>query len=138
LRGIEGTITAKGARLILIGNGEPRHIPAFRAALHTGARLLCDPDLASFRAVGLERGVWQSFHPKALPGALASLFKGHGFPGIQGDPWQQGGALVLGPGEGGVAARPVHLHQISRHTSDLVKNSALLSALDQAVSARPV
>lgn len=125
MRAVEAPLAAAGAPLALIGSGEPRHVPAFREATGSGARVLCDPTLATFRAAGLARSALASVHPAALPGALAALLRGHGIGPIRGDPWQQGGALVLS------TTGDVRLHHVSRHVSDLVSNAALLRAVDR-------
>jgi hypothetical protein len=129
LRDVEPELERRGVPLYLIGSGEPRHLAPFREKLGVRSAIYLDAERASFRAAGLRRGALESIHPRALPRAVASLFKGHGFPVLQGDPWQQGGALVLDAR--GPEAPKVLLHQVSRHVSDLVENAELIDALDR-------
>ncbi len=129
LRDVEPELARRGVPLWLLGSGQARHVEPLRAKTSLEAPIYLDSDLDSFRAAGLRRGVLESFHPKALPRAIASLFRGHGMPWLQGDAWQQGGALVI---EARTPEKPrVLLHHISRHVADLVDNQSLLAALDQ-------
>ncbi len=100
-----GTLHARGAELVVIGNGAPHFARAFREDLKLESPLYVDPSLATYRALGLRRGIAATlFNRRTLPNALRALRAGFRQGRTQGDPWQQGGVLVVRP-DGTVAYR---------------------------------
>jgi hypothetical protein len=119
---LEARFDGAGAPLLFVGSGTPQQGAALRARIAFRAPVVCDPDRTTYAAAGLVRSLAASVNPAAVPGALGALLRGHGAGTIQGDPWQQGGALVLD------AAGAVVFHHRNRHVSDLVAEDALLAA----------
>ena len=92
------TVHATGAELYVIGNGSPSFIDGFREETGYDGPLYTDPSLAVYKAAELKRGITKTLDPRAL-GATIKAFAHGGRQGrTQGDPWQQGGVLVIGTG----------------------------------------
>jgi hypothetical protein len=97
LRDALGAIRARGAELVVIGNGAAHFARAFREDMQLDVPLLIDPELRSYRAAGLRRGFLESLSPRVPLDALRALTRGFRQTGIQGDPFQLGGLLVIHP-----------------------------------------
>jgi hypothetical protein len=97
LRDALDEIRAAGAELVVVGNGRPEHARDFREAQGVRFPLLVDPDLASYAAAGLRRGVLSTIGPRSLGHALRALRGGARQGVTRGDPWQLGGVLVIRP-----------------------------------------
>jgi hypothetical protein len=102
----------KGANVAIVGNGLPAMAKGFIERLKLGgeATVLTDPSRETYRLAGLRRGVWATLGPRALVNLLRALRKRLGTGKIEGDPWQQGGTLVVGRG-GEVLFRYAGEHQ---------------------------
>jgi AhpC/TSA antioxidant enzyme len=89
----------KGANVAFIGNGLPPMAKGFaqRMGLDGDALVLTDPRRESYRRAGFRRGLWATLGPRALLKLIPALFR-FGPRRIQGDPWQQGGTLVVAKG----------------------------------------
>jgi hypothetical protein len=90
-------LTAAGADLILIGNGAPHFIAGFRELTGYQGPIYTDPSLATFRAAELQRGVGKTLDPRGIGKGIGAFVRGHRQGRTQGDPWQQGGVLVIAP-----------------------------------------
>jgi hypothetical protein len=88
-------LEATGAGIYVIGNGAPHFIEGFRE--HTGWRgpLYTDPSLAVYEAAGMKRGVLTTLNLGAGLRSIGALRRGAKQGRTQGDPWQQGGVLVV-------------------------------------------
>ena len=115
----------KGANVAIVGNGLPAMAKGFvdRLKLAGEARVLTDPRRLSYRLAGFRRGLWSTLGPPALVNLFRALRKRLGTGKIEGDPWQQGGSLVVG--RGGEAL----FRYTSRHQGDHVRPEKLLAAL---------
>jgi hypothetical protein len=102
----------KGANVAIVGNGLPAMAKGFVERLKLGgeATVLTDPSRQTYRLAGFRRGVWATLGPRALVNLLRALRKRLGTGKIEGDPWQQGGTLVIGRG-GEVLFRYAGAHQ---------------------------
>lgn len=89
-------IRARGAELILVGNGNRHFAEAFRSELGITAPIYVDTKREAYRALEMKRGfmrtlgsldTWKSFG-RALRGGFRQK-------GVQGDAWQLGGVLVV-------------------------------------------
>ncbi len=129
MRGIEGELKALGADLTVIGSGGAHHVEPFQEDTGIEARILSDPKRATYEAAGLKRGIGSTFNARSMLGGLRAYTAGHRQAGVQGDPWQQGGALVVAP-DG-----PVLLHHVSDSVGDNVAGEILLE-LVKAEAAR--
>jgi alkyl-hydroperoxide reductase/thiol specific antioxidant family protein len=104
-------IEARGGRLIMIGVGNRHFADGFRRELGLTVPLYVDTARNSYRALGMKRGVWATLlSPATWRNMVRAWRAGFRQKGIKGDPWQQGGVLVVWPG-GRVAYR--HLSQSS-------------------------
>lgn len=89
-------IEAAGGRLYAIGNGNPSFIAGFREMTGFDDPIYTDPSLEVFEAAQLKRGVTKTLDPRALGKTIRAFMRGHKQGLTQGDPWQQGGVLVVG------------------------------------------
>lgn len=117
-------IRARGAELVVIGNGTRRFAAAFREDENLDCPVLVDPELIAYRAAGLRRGRVELLSPRLPLNAVRALWNGHRQQEIQGDPWQLGGVLVLRPG-GTLTYR-----HTSREAGDRAPLDDIVAALD--------
>jgi NAD(P)-dependent dehydrogenase (short-subunit alcohol dehydrogenase family)/peroxiredoxin len=90
-------IRARGAELVIVGNGSASFAKAFREDYALAGPLLVDPELRAYRAAGLRRGRVEILSPRLLPHALRALRSGARQGAVQGDAWQLGGVFVIRP-----------------------------------------
>ena len=90
-------LKSHGADLYVIGNGTPNFIAGFRDQTKYDGPVYTDPSLAVYQAAQLKRGVARTFDPRALGDTVGAFMRGHRQGRTQGDPWQQGGVLVIAP-----------------------------------------
>jgi hypothetical protein len=88
---------ARGAELILIGNGSPQFIDGFRETTGWTGPIYTDPSLEVYQAAGLKRGVRTVLNARAALAGLGALRGGFRQGRTQGDTWQQGGVVVIAP-----------------------------------------
>jgi len=120
-------IHARGAELVIIGNGAPNFAAAFREDFELACPLLVDPELRAYRAAGLRRGRVELLSPRLPRNALRALRSGSRQAGVQGDPWQLGGVFVIRPG-GELTYR-----YVSREAGDHPPVEEVLAALEEGV-----
>jgi dehydrogenase/reductase SDR family protein 12 len=116
-------IRKAGAELVIIGNGGTSFAAAFREDFGLDGPLLVDPELHAYRAAGLRRGRVEALSPKLAWSAARALRTGHRQTGVEGDPWQLGGAFVIRP-DGGLVFR-----HVADHAGDHARLDAILEAL---------
>jgi NAD(P)-dependent dehydrogenase (short-subunit alcohol dehydrogenase family) len=124
LRDRVDSIRARGAELVIVGNGAAHFAAAFREDFSLDGPLLVDPDLRAYRAAGLRRGRVEILSPRLALNALRALRSGSRQQGVQGDPWQLGGVFVIQPG-----GRTTYAFA-SREAGDHPPIAEMLSALD--------
>nr|HEX4316420.1 peroxiredoxin-like family protein [Kofleriaceae bacterium] len=90
---------AIGAELHVIGNGSPSFIDGFREQTGWRGPVYTDPSLAAYRAAELKRGVTNTLDPRALMPTVKAFLGGGKQGRVQGDQWQQGGVIVIAPGD---------------------------------------
>jgi hypothetical protein len=90
-------IRARGAGLIVVGNGTPAMAAAFQREWAPDLAVFTDPGREAYRALGLGHGL-TTFSWSTLVSARRAWRGGFRQGRTQGDPWQQGGVFVLGPG----------------------------------------
>ncbi len=91
-------IEALGAGLVIIGNGSPEAARTFAEQHAGGLAVYTDPSRESYRAAGFTRSLKATFSPRMIASALRARRGGARQGRLQGDPLQQGGVLVIGPG----------------------------------------
>lgn len=127
LHGQKAAFEKGGARLVLLGNGKPHHARWFLEDSGVDAPVYCDPDLAAYAAAGLKRSVLSVFNPAALGAGIRAWKSGNRQTKTKGDPWQQGGVLVLDRRAG--AKKPVLYQHISGFAGDRAPVGKVLAAL---------
>ena len=116
-------LRAKGAELYVIGNGSPSFIVGLREQTGWTGPVYTDPSLAVYKAAQLKRGVLRTFDPRGYGKALRAMAGGQRQGRTQGDPWQQGGVLVVAS-DGGVVYQ-----QASERAGDNATGDAILAAI---------
>ena len=124
LRDVIPEIRKAGAELVIIGNGAEHFARAFREDFALDGPLLVDPELVAYRAAGLRRGRAEALSPLLAGAAWRALRSGSRQTGVEGDPWQLGGAFVIQAG-----GRLTYQH-VAEHAGDQVDPDHLLDALD--------
>jgi NAD(P)-dependent dehydrogenase (short-subunit alcohol dehydrogenase family) len=123
LRDASEAIRARGAELVIVGNGTPYFAKAFREDFGLEGPLLVDPELRAYRAAGLRRGRIEILSPRVPLNALRALRSGARQRAVEGDPWQLGGVFVIRPG-GELAYR-----YVSREAGDHAPVPDVIAAL---------
>ncbi|KAJ1207231.1 hypothetical protein NDU88_002623 [Pleurodeles waltl] len=134
-------LTDADVRLIVIGQSSFHHIEPFCRLTGYSHEIYVDPEREIYKKLGMKRGEVISVsapspHVKSnmLSGSLKSLWRAVTGPAFdfQGDPAQQGGALILGPGNN------VHfMHLDSNRMDHMPINSLLDQAGVQNVDFKP-
>ena len=86
------------AKLIVIGNGPHKYIRAFREDTQYKGPLYTDTSLETYDILGFKKGVTSLVGLDPLKAGIRALGTGFIQKGIQGSSTQQGGVLVVGPG----------------------------------------
>ncbi|TMB89472.1 MAG: AhpC/TSA family protein [Chloroflexi bacterium] len=131
MRAIAGDIESLGAELVFVGNGSPAQARDFQAQFAPGSIVLTDPDLRTYRLIGAHHGLLKTLGPRVWRSGVRALSRGARQTRVKGHPFQQGGVLVLVPGD-----RAVYSY-ISGEAGDHPPVTAVVEALRGAVS-RPV
>ncbi len=106
MRGRAREVAAKGARLCFVSTGTPAQARLFAADHLRDEPVLCDPGGQAFAGAGMQKGAARTLRWSTLTG-MWRAFRGDFRQGrVQGDPWQQGGLVVLDE-QGVVVARQV-------------------------------
>ena len=112
-----------------MGCGLPDDIPGFREVTGYPGPLLTDPSLRTFKAAGLAYGITRTFHPRSVWKGIRAFAGGFRQGARRGNPVQQGGTFVLGPGD------RVRLEWRDRFAGDHPEMRDVLAALDSPRSA---
>jgi peroxiredoxin len=129
---VAGDIAARGAELVVLGNGTVEQARRFRGEQGWRFRLLTDPGRESYRRAGMRRGLATVVAPSVLGRGLVAFARGFRQSEVLGDPLQQGGALVV------AAGGQVLFRYVSRHAGDHPAPAELIAVLDsRAARAAP-
>ena len=126
MRDIIPAIEERGARLVVVGNGLPEQAWDRKENLDFPATVWVDAEMMAYRAAGLRRGPARTLSWRTLGHLVRAWRGGHRQAGVQGDPWQLGGAFVIAPPD------QVHYAHVSREAGDHAPEQDLLAALDRA------
>lgn len=88
----------QGHRVVIIGNGNAHFAEAFRRELELTVPVLIDEERSAYEAAELRRGVASMLSPRLVTNAFRAFKRGARQKSTQGDPWQLGGAFVIGAG----------------------------------------
>lgn len=128
MRDIIPAIQKLGAHLVVIGNGLPAQARDMKEDLDFPAAIWIDSEMTAYRAGGLRRGPTKTLSWRTLGHLVRAWRGGYRQAGVQGDPWQLGGAFVMAPGD------QVHYAHVNREAGDHAPATDLLAALDRAAS----
>ncbi len=117
-------IRERGAELVLIGNGNRHFAKAFADEFGITSPLYVDTQRESYRALGMERGLFATLgNAASLKNMARALRAGFRQGATRGDAWQLGGVLVVRPG-GEIAYR-----YLSSAAGDHAKVAEIFAAL---------
>ncbi|MGM0576399.1 MAG: peroxiredoxin-like family protein [Myxococcota bacterium] len=88
-------IRSLGAEIHAVGNGTPHMARDFASRFDVSFPLWTDPSRQTYRALGMKRAFGLGL--KSLVRGRRAMAAGHRQGRTQGDPWQQGGAVVITP-----------------------------------------
>jgi hypothetical protein len=88
---------AAGCEVFVIGSGSPSFVEGFREETGWRGPIYVDPSLEVYKIAGLKRGVLSTFNLASAWRSVGTLKRGVRQGRTQGDPWQQGGVLVIAP-----------------------------------------
>ena len=125
LRDARPKIEAKGGRLKIVGNGTSAMAEAFAAPYGMMDTVFTDPQRNVYRALGMVHGVGKTIGAGSLKNGLRAFSKGFRQEKVQGDPWQQGGTVVV-TGDGRIVYR-----YLSKAAGDHAPLSEILSVLER-------
>lgn len=89
---------ARGARVVLVGNGGLHFARAFAEDFHVTVPLYVDPERVAYQAAGFRSDLGSSLNPRVFAAAARALAAGHRQVRTQGTATQHGGVLVVVPG----------------------------------------
>ncbi|MBC8187474.1 MAG: SDR family NAD(P)-dependent oxidoreductase [Proteobacteria bacterium] len=118
-------IRARGAEVVIVGNGAENFAAAFREDMDLDCPILVDEGLRAYRAAGLRRGRVEALSPRLPLNALRALASGSRQTGVQGDPWQLGGVFVVRPGG------ELMYRYVGREAGDHPPTDEIIDALDK-------
>jgi peroxiredoxin len=124
-------IAALGARLVFVGNGEVRWAREFAAQECPECRLLTDPGLGSYRAIGARRGWSTTLGARSVASGWRAFRRGFRQTAVRGVADQQGGVLAVLPGD------RIAYAYISASAGDHPPVDAVLAALRRALRPAP-
>lgn len=123
-------IESAGGRLVFIGNGGVDHAREFRDRVMPEATVLTDPGLRSYRAIGAAHGFLSTLGPRTWGSALRAFHRGARQSRVRGHPFQQGGLLIVAPGD------RILFAYLSRSAGDHPPAHSVIEAL-QSVRVQP-
>lgn len=117
-----------GAELVVVGSGQPEQARDFKAQYALDVPLLVDPSLDAYASAGLRRGIGATLSFRSAKHAVRALAAGARQGRVQGDPWQQGGALIITP------AGELAYRYVSEVAGDHPDPRELIAALEAQLS----
>jgi hypothetical protein len=88
-------IRALGGEFVVVGSGKPAHAKRFAEEERFEGVMVTDPTLEAHNRAGMKRGLLRTLGPKSIFSAVRALGDGHRQHKTMGDPWQQGGIVVV-------------------------------------------
>lgn len=120
----EAEIRAKGAQLVVIGNGPVDSLDDFAKSYPETVVFLTDPQKKAYQALSLLRGMGGMQSLSMIGSGFRAFRAGHRQSKTKGDPLQQGGVFVVG--QGGA----VLYEQRSKTAGDHANVSEVLESLE--------
>lgn len=122
MRGVKSQV-AKYGNLAIVGNGTLAHAQDFAKTQGKGLRSLVDSRKRAYKVLGFRRGLRYTVGPASLARGVDAMARGFRQVETQGDPFLQGGTLVVAAG-----GRPV-LFQRARFAGDHAPLEEILAAV---------
>jgi peroxiredoxin len=91
-----GELHGRGASVVIVGNGSVDDARVFAAEHAAGMTVVTDPNREAYCAVGMKRGVGTALSFGVARRAARAMARGFRQTRTQGDPFQQGGIVVVG------------------------------------------
>jgi peroxiredoxin len=85
----------RAARVVLVGPGAPDKAARFALRHGCGFSVFTDPTLGVQQRAGLRRGLGSMLRLRAIVNFVRALRAGFRQTAVEGDAWQQGGAVVF-------------------------------------------
>jgi AhpC/TSA antioxidant enzyme len=128
VRAARADIEALNGGIVFIGNGTVRAAAWFQQRFAADSTVLTDPDLVTYAAIGARGGLLSTLGPQAWGAGLRAFRSGARQSTTKGHPFQQGGVLVIAPGD------VVLYRHVSRTAGDHAPLGRILTALRTAAS----
>jgi hypothetical protein len=128
IRSRRSEIEGLGGGIAFVGNGTARAAAWFQKKFAADSKVLTDPDLASYKAIGARSGMLSTLGPSAWGAGLRAFRSGARQSMTRGHAYQQGGLVVMAPKN-----RVLYQH-ISRAAGDHAPVADVLAALEAAAS----
>lgn len=112
---------------MIVGSGTPDQARRFADEEQVIGTMVTDPTLEAYRIGGMRRGVLTVMNAKAARHAVRAWREGHRQRRTQGDPWQQGGVVVV---EALSRGGRIALHHAASEAGDPTDFSGIVRALE--------
>lgn len=122
MRGVKSQVARYG-NLAIVGNGTLAHAQDFDKTHGHGLRSLVDSRKQTYKVLGFRHGVRYTLGPASVARGADAMARGFRQVDTQGDPFQQGGTLVVAAG-----GRPI-LFQRARFAGDHASLEDILAAV---------
>jgi hypothetical protein len=97
LRGIEDQVKQAGAKLVVIGNGQPEQATWFAEDTGFTGELYTDPSLKTYKLLGMKSGLLSSLNPAVMSRGMKARSEGFRQTRTMGHAFQQGGVIIVRP-----------------------------------------
>lgn len=95
LQGKRSELEAQNINLVMVGNGASHYIDGFKESSGFEGTVVTDPKRELFGLLGFKTSKRAVLKPKVLLSGFRAFKSGHRQDGVKGDPWQQGGVLIV-------------------------------------------
>lgn len=92
---IQPELETLGVGLAFVGIGDVDYARDFQKTQKLESPLYIAADLNAYRALNFRKGIASTFSPAAMAHGLRAMSEGYRQGATAGDPWQQGGVLLL-------------------------------------------
>ena len=122
---------AEGGEIVVVGSGTPEQAKRFVDLLGLAMPVVTDPTLEVYKRARMKRTVLGTLGPGAILRGFRAMKAGFKQHSTQGDPWQQGGVVVVGALARGGRIRWRHASDAAGKPTDF---SRLLEAVREAAN----
>ena len=97
MRGIEDQVNAAGAKLVVVGNGQPEQAEWFAEDTGFDGELYTDPTLETYNLLGMKSGMLTALNPVSTLRGMRAFAAGFRQTKTMGHALQQGGVIIVRP-----------------------------------------